>query len=247
MSEIYLSYAEACAATGETGEAKVYLAKIRERAFPAGMADVDGFIADCGGDILTAVIEERAFEFAGEGDRRWTLIRNGLLGDRVKAIKELTKKMIDGLKTNGYYEFENGNIISDYVYTKQVDAKTEYGFRLTAQAPDTTDPVLYPGWRGQADDWETLAKSIKFSYGTATPATNLAIKGLFEQVDGDALVADGWKKNDWGCKIAELETEYLTNVFLDWDYTSAPIYLYPYPPTVVATANFVNGYGFQNE
>lgn len=247
MSEIYLSYAEVCAATGDAATAKEYLKKIRERAFPAGMADVDGFIADCGGDILTAVIEERAFEFAGEGDRRWTLLRNGLLGDRVKAIKELTKKMIDGLKANGYYEFENGNIISDYVYTKQVDAKTEYGFRLTAQAPDTTDPVLYPGWRGQADDWETLGKSINFSYGTATPATNLAIKGLFEQVDGDALVADGWKKNDWGCKIAELEKEYLDNVFLDWDYTSAPIYLYPYPPTVVATANFVNGYGFQNE
>ena len=41
------------------------------------------------------------------------------------------------------------NIISAYIWTKLVDAKTIYGHRLTAQCPTdkVNDPVLYPGWQ----------------------------------------------------------------------------------------------------
>ena len=46
----------------------------------------------------------------GEGDRRWTLIRSGYLPEDIKRIKDMTKAMMDGLATKGYYEFENGNI-----------------------------------------------------------------------------------------------------------------------------------------
>ena len=75
----------------------------------------------------------------------------------------MTKAMMDGLATKGYYEFENGNIISAYIWTKLVDAKTIYGHRLTAQCPmdKVNDPVLYPGWRGQKDNWEEMGYNSK--------------------------------------------------------------------------------------
>lgn len=87
------------------------------------MANTDAFIASFGNDLVRAIIEERGFEYAGEGDRRWTLIRSGYLPEDIKRIKDMTKAMMDGLATKGYYEFENGNIISAYIWTKLVDAK----------------------------------------------------------------------------------------------------------------------------
>ena len=157
----------------------------------------------------------------------------------------MTKKMLDGLKANGYYAFDNGNVISNYIWTKSVDAKATHGFRLTAECTDTSDPVLYPGWRGQNDDW--AAFGCKYS-GTATP--NLAIKGLFSYIapgsaEAAALENDGYKKVDWAVNISE--QEYYTNLFLDYDYVSAPIYLWPFTPNTISTGGFTNGYGFKNE
>lgn len=261
MAEIYLGYAEACAWLGEDGEAKTYLAKVRERSFPSGKANTDAFISSCG-SMLEAVVDERGFEFAGEGDRRWTLIRTGLVGEKIKAIKELTKKMMDGLNTDGYYTFENGNQISVYVWTKLVDAKSQYGYRLTTQCPSgsESDPVLYPSWRGQNDDWETAAKTIGVTDAniaktlTAGNETNLAIKGLFSYIDPNgseatALEADGYTKVAYGAELLSNREEYETDLFLDYDYVSAPIYLWPLTPnTIMTSAGLItNGYGFKQE
>ena len=249
LSEIYLGYAEACAALNgnSDSEALAYLNKVRERAFPYGGANTSAFIAKSG-SLLNAVIDERGFEFAGEGDRRFTLIRTGLIGEKIKAVKELTRKMIDGLKANGYYEFENGNVISNYVWTKLVDAKSLYGYRLTGVTPQgmENDPVLYPGYRGQNNDWE----SYGLSYGSATPATNLAIKGLFARISDEeaaALEADGYKKENWGIDIVNNDDEYYKYLFYDYDYVTAPIYFWPFTPNVMSTGGFTNGYGFSQE
>lgn len=243
LSEIYLSYAEVCAVLGETATAKQYLTKIRERSFPAGQAKVDEFITKCG-SLLDAVIEERGFEFAGEGDRRWTLIRTGMLNDRIKRIKDLTKAMMDGLASDGYYEFENGNVISSHIYTKPVDGKSIVGFRLTAQyVPDAEmtaeeKAVLFPGWRGQHDDW------TKFG-AAAVSNSNLAIQGLFERVaDEQALLAAGYKKVAWGADLVQFRDEYEKYMFYAYDYVKAPIYLMPFTANVMAAGGFTNGYGF---
>ena len=247
LSEIYLGYAEACAALGDNGEAKTYLTKIRTRAFRTPEeANVDGFIAK-EGSLLKAVIDERGFEFAGEGDRRFTLIRTGLLPEKIKEIKELTRKMLDGLEANGYYTFENGNTISNYVYTKSIDAKTEKGYRLTTQCPEgkENDPVLYPSWRGQNDNWE----SYGLKYSSDRPTTNLAIKGLFTKVSTEeaaALEKEGYKKVNWGKDLADNDDEYYKYLFYDYDYVKAPIYLWPFTPTLISTGGFTNGYGFKN-
>ena len=256
LSEMYLGYAEACAATGDNAEAKTYLTKVRNRAFrTTDEANVEGFI-NKEGSLLKAIIDERGFEFAGEGDRRFTLIRTGLLPEKFKEIKDLTRKMLDGLKTNGSYTFENGNTISAYIYTKSVDAagmkdangNTMYGYRLTTQCPEgkENDPVLYPSWRGQKDNWDELG----LDYGTKTPKTNLAIKGLFAPVsdeEAEELTKDGYKKVNWGKTLVDNDDEYYKYLFYDYDYVSAPIYLWPFTPNIIATGGFVNGYGFSNK
>ena len=246
ISEIYLGYAEACAALGDAdAPARQYLDIIRNRAFgSAAAAKTDAFIAK-EGSLLNAIIQERGFEFAGEGDRRWTLIRTGLLPAKIKEIKELTRQMLDGLKANGYYTFDNGNTISEYIWTKYVDGKATNGKRLTEQCPDENDPVLFPGWRGVNNDWSKYGLNIPADY-----KPNLAIKGLFKQLTADeiaALEADGYKKTNWAVDLVKNEDEYYKYLFLDYGYVKAPIYLWPFTPNVLANGGFKNGYGFKNE
>lgn len=250
MAEVYLGYAEACAVTGDEATAKQYLKIVRERSFPAGKANTDAFIASRA-SLVEAIIDERGFEYAGEGDRRYTLIRSGFIGEKIKAVKELTKAMIEGLKSNGYYEFENGNVISDYVYTKLVDGNAVLGYRLTAQASEAqlADPakkeLVYPSWRGQHDNWESVCAAGGFTYTGATK-TNLAIQGLFEKVDGAALEAAGYTKEEWGKALVANEEDYYNKFFNGYDFETAPVYTWPFTPNVVATGGFLNGYGFMN-
>lgn len=251
MAEVYLGYAEACAMTGDAATAKQYLKLVRERSFPAGKANTDAFIAKYS-TLQEAIIDERGFEYAGEGDRRYTLIRSGFVGEKIKAVKELTKKMIDGLKADGYYEFENGNVISDYVYTKLVDGKAVLGYRLTTEptAEELADPakkeLVYPAWRGQHNSWESVCSAGGFTYAGATN-TNLAIQGLFEKVDGAALESAGYTKEEWGKALVANEEDYYNKLFNGYDYETAPVYLWPFTPNVVATGGFTNGYNFKNE
>lgn len=247
MAEMYLSLAEVCAALGDDLTAKQHLKTVRERSFRAGEANTDAFITKCG-SVWRAVIEDRGFEFAGEGDRRWTLIRTGLIGESILKIKSLTTDMLNGLHSQGFFRFDNGNEIGLYVWTKMVDAKTEYGHRLTANGVGKeNNPVLYPGWRGQNDNWE--------SFGAAAIAggkTNIAIKGLFKHiVDGSdeakALEAEGYTKQKWGQGLLDNRDEYEKYLFLDYDGQKAPIYLWPFTHNIVVTGGFSNGYGFSNE
>ena len=243
MAEVYLGLAEAAAALGDESTAKLNLKIIRDRAF-GGNGNVDAFIAK-EGSVLKAVIDERGFEFAGEGDRRFTLIRTGLIAEKIKEIKELTRKMLDGLKNNGYYTFDNGNTISTHIWTKMVDAKTFYGKRYfeTPPAGMEDDPVLSPGWRGVNNDWEAYGLSY------SNTETNLAIKGLFTKLSSAEIAdleADGYKKTDWGKQLVDNDDEYYKYLFYQYDYQKAPIYLFPFSPNTLSTGGFTNGYGFAN-
>ena len=153
--------------------------------------------------------------------------------------------MLDGLKNDGFYTFDNGNTISSYVWTKSTDGKATYGYRLTTQCPDENDPVLFPGWRGVNNDWASYGLKVADDY-----APNLAIKGLFSKLSDEeiaALEADGYKKQNWGADLVSNDDEYYKYLFLDYDYTKAPIYLWPFTPNVMANGGFTNGYGFKQE
>ena len=247
ISEVYLGLAEAALmkTSPDANTAVTYYNKTHERAG----------LPKAGSVTLEEVIDERGFEFAGEGDRRWTLIRTGLIGKKAKEIKELTKKMIDGLKSNGYYTFDNGNTISNYIYYKGVDP-TAMGFntRLTGPTPaemrvagyepkTDLEALQFPGWRGQ-HDWDKDKRYTRTHYANnGWPNSNIAIKGLFTNI---TETPEGYYQKDWGKTIVTEEEKYgfyYDDLFKGWDFKTAPIYLVPLSQNHLI-GGFKNGYGF---
>ena len=259
MADVILLLAEAYAELGDEGAAKTELTKVRARAFAATdqASKVTGYIGALSGDALKeAILQERKLEFAGEGFRREDLIRNGKLPKKIKEIRDAQIAMVNGLKTNGYYTFPNGNTISNYIYTKSVNV-ADLGMTkmLTTQNTvadtDPTYPVRFPSWRGNSDAWTTLG------YTVSAGNRSLAIKGLFNYIDPSgteaaALVAAGYKKTNWGISIVNNEGQYTTSIFKGYPdaYYSAgvpPRYLFPLTSETITQSNglITNGYGFK--
>jgi hypothetical protein len=250
ISEVYLGLAEAALmkATPDQTTADDMYKKTHER---AGLAPKSGV-------TLEDIVDERGFEFAAEGDRRWNLIRTGFIGKKVKKIRELTKAMIEGLEANGYYAFDNGNEISNVIYYKAVapgkvgltsrliDA-TEESMRVGGYEPASdAEAVKFPGWRGQ-HDWHNdgISGGKKVSYYGKTindGNSNLCIKGLFKHLNA---APDGYKSFDWGKQIVSMKDFYLDGIFDGWDCKSAPIYLFPHTPNALL-GGLTNGYGFSS-
>ena len=252
MSDALLMLAEVYAALDEDGDAKSMLALVHNRNFDGGTdPNFDEWISEQGG-IYDAVIYERALEFVGEGMRRHDLVRTGKLPKAAVDNRALMTAVVDGVHENGYYEFPNGNQLPAYVWTKMVDARTKYGYRLTAQCTDESDPVLYPGWRGQHDDWA----SVQPRYADVT-MTNVAIKGLFKYIapgseEALALEADGYVQTPWGVDMYQYRDSYATKLlcgYTDEDYAAknAPIYLIPNIYNDLQTSGITNGYGFRQQ
>ncbi len=80
-ADVMLIYAEAENELGNDEEAVNYLNKVRQRSNATLMSASPGKTA-----LRSAIIEERAKEFACEGDRRWDLIRWGIYLDAMNAI-----------------------------------------------------------------------------------------------------------------------------------------------------------------
>ena len=258
FADIILMQAEVKAALGKDAEARSLLDQIRNRAFgSAEKAKTSEFIAKCG-SLLDAIIEERKFEFGGEGSRKFDLIRTNKLEKAVAELHTKATAMINGLSTDGYYTFENGNQISCYVWTKLVDAKAAYGYRLTTQCPagKENDPVLYPSWRGQNDDWAAVASAngTKTTSLTAGNNTNLAIQGLFRYIDPNgaeakALEADGYTKTKWGIDIVNNANQYNELIYNGFKSGEPPIYFLMIGGNIIKNSNgaFHNGYGFRDQ
>lgn len=254
ISDVYLMLAEVYAALGDDGKAKTYLGIVHHRAFPENNdPNFDKYITDCG-SVFNAVIKERALEFSGEGMRRFDIIRTGILPKVAVENRKVMAAIITGIRNNGYYTFDNGNQLPAYIWTKMVDAKKEYGYRLTTQTPagKENDPVLFPGWRGQHDDWGSIVPA----YANEN-MTNVAIKGLFAYIDpssneAKALEADGYVKTPWAIDILKYEDSYATKLFAgytDADYAAKnpPIHLMPNTYQVLLNSNITNGYGFKQK
>ncbi|NDW12148.1 RagB/SusD family nutrient uptake outer membrane protein [Bacteroides sp. 214] len=254
ISHVYLMLAEVYAALGEDANAKTYLGMVHHRAFPGNKdANFDQYIADCG-SIYKAVIKERALEFSGEGMRRFDIIRTGILPEVAVENRKVMKTIIDGIRANGYYTFDNGNQFPAYIWTKMVDAKAEYGYRLTAQTPadKEDDPVLFPGWRGQHNNWGGIIPA----YANQN-MTNVAIKGLFKHIapgsaEALALEADGYVQTNWGIDMLNYEDSYANKLFAgysdaDFAAKNPPIHLLPNTYQVLLNSGITNGYGFRQQ
>ena len=244
IADIMLLLAEAKAVLEDNNGALSLVNQIRERAF----GNVLHNLSDLSGDALKdAIWMERKRELVGEGDVRWDMIRSGKFTERTLAVRAEMEAMIAGLETKGYYEFPNGRIISNYIWTKLVKKETP----LTYDA-DPSDPALFPGWRGQYDysKLDAVASKVK---GTAH---NLAIKGLFEYIDpkgpeAAALEADGYAKTDWGIEIVKQKgTLYDRNVLSGLgNEGAAPRYYHPIPFETLnqSKGKVTNGYGLPQQ
>ncbi len=256
MADVILMLAEVYAELGDEGSARTELTKVRARAFKAAdqATKVTGYISSLAGDALKEGIQqERKLEFAGEGYRRYDLIRTGKLPEKIRQVRDLQKAMIEGLQSRGYYTFPNGNTISSYIYVKKMNA-ADVGMTkmLTTECDvteaDPTHPLKFPGWRGNCDLWS--------NYPATSGNRNLAIKGLFKYIDPNgleaaALVAAGYVKTAWGATILSYKDQYSNNIFKGYpdDFVAAgvpPRYLLPLSSETISKSNglITNGYGF---
>ena len=276
QAEIILMLAEAYAVTGDDAKAKTELRKIHDRAFPAAVRDAkfNELLASVGNNVYEAVIEERKLEFVGETVRRFDLIRTGKLPQVAYEYRKQLMDQIAEMKANGYVQFANGNQFPAWIWTKTMDAKALLGYRLTMQTPaglvEGTDEygLLVPGWRGQHDDWVSVAVEDGKAASTIIQTnTNLAIQGLFRYIDPNSqeakdLEAAGYVKTPWGvgmynkapqCLVADAVTEGRWGAEFMCGYTDAfyaakkaPIYLMPMNETTCKTTGLTNGYGFRS-
>lgn len=115
LADLILMQAEVKAELGAEGEAIQLLNQIRQRAF--GNAEHD--ISASGEVLKEAILQERKLELLGEGTRRWDLIRSGKFVEKALAVRAEMTEMVNDLQTKGYHEFANGNVISNYIYTKK--------------------------------------------------------------------------------------------------------------------------------
>ena len=98
--DIYLMFAEARYALVDAGSvspiagisARQALEKVRERAFGTASSKVPQYDSD----FFNAIVNERAWEFGGEGIRKLDLVRWGLLDKKIEEMKEAMIFMIDG-------------------------------------------------------------------------------------------------------------------------------------------------------
>ncbi len=267
MSDVILMLSETYAELGEEALAKEELTKVRSRAFaPADQTTkVTNYIAALSGEELKeAIQQERKLELAGEGVRRFDLIRTGKLPEKIKEVRDAQKAMVAGLTSNGYYTFANGNQISNYIYVKAVNV-ADYGMdamlttQCTVDESDETYPLRFPSWRGNCDLWEYTDSDGNLQMSETEGERSLAIQGLFRYIDPEgaeaaALEADGYVKTDWGSNILTYEDQYTTDVFkgyTDSYYSSGvpPRYLLPLGSETIiqSNGNITNGYGFAQQ
>jgi hypothetical protein len=259
MADVILMLAEVYAELGEEPAAKTELTKVRSRAFLTAdqATKVTAYIGGLAGDNLKDAIQlERKLEFAGEGLTRYDLIRTGKFPGAIKSIRDREIAMVEGLKTNGYYTFPNGNQISKYIYVKFVNvADLGMAKMLTTlcnvPSTDPKYPVMFPGWRGNCDLWAANG------FTGTTGARNMAIQGLFTYIDpagaqAATLVSQGYVKTNWGINITANEAQYTSSIFkgyTDAYYSSGapPRYLLPLSSETISKSNglITNGYGFQ--
>jgi hypothetical protein len=244
MADVILMLAEVKAELGESGEAINLLNQIRQRAFGNSSHNIPGLSGDA---LKEAILQERKLELLGEGTRRWDMIRSGKFSEKAVAVRQQMTTMINSLKSQGYYRFPNGNVISNYIWTRKVNLSNP----STYDSPDTTNPALYPGWRGQFD-YKTIAAVSGKVVGTNL---NLAIKGLFNYIDPNsaeaaALQGSGYTKTNWGIDIVNNATSYDRNILSGITSTAdAPKYYWPIPFETISKSKgkVTNGYGLAQQ
>jgi hypothetical protein len=110
LSDVYLMYAEACYHTGDDGNAKLYLNKVRERA-RQGNAAILPDVTSSGTALLDAIYHERRVELCGEGHRFHDLVRTGRLEQELKTDGYKVKAALSRDGSGGYIVGDSGEAL----------------------------------------------------------------------------------------------------------------------------------------
>lgn len=244
MADVILMLAEVTAELGESGTAVNLVNQVRERAFGNSSHNISGLSGDA---LKEAILQERKLELLGEGTRRWDLIRSGKFPEKAIAVRQEMTKMISNLRSQGYHTFSNGNVISNYIWTKKVNVSNP----LTYDTQDSTNAALYPGWRGQYN--YSSIEAIK-SKVTGTNH-NIAIKGLFSYInpggaEAASLQTAGYVKTNWGIDIVNNATSYDRNLLSGLSSAGTPPRYYwaiPFETISKSKMQVTNGYGLPQQ
>ncbi|MFZ4581236.1 MAG: RagB/SusD family nutrient uptake outer membrane protein [Paludibacter sp.] len=145
LAEVYMIAAETINELDGPVAAAPYLRTVRERAFPGNIAKVDAFIASASTSkeaFFNAIVNERAFEFAGEMLRKADLIRWNLLSVK---LNEAKIKMTDLANRTGNYAGYPDKIY----YKTAADGESLVIYGLEKGQTDTEGAALnYPNNKG---------------------------------------------------------------------------------------------------
>lgn len=144
LADVYLMAAEAINYLDGPAEAAPYLRAIRERAFPNNPAKVDAYMTQVTANketFFNAIVDERAFEFAGEMLRKSDLIRWNLLRSKLVEARNKLFQLAD--RQGSYAGFP------DRIYFKTLaDGETLEIYGLERGHTDTYGAANYPSNKG---------------------------------------------------------------------------------------------------
>ena len=241
MADVILMLAEVKAELGEA-DANTLVNQIRARAFGNTLHNINL----SGQALKDAILQERKLELLGEGQRRWDMIRSGMFSERAIAVKQEMTTLVSSLNSQGFYQFANGNVMSNYIWIRK-DSLTNPLTYDCAPTDTIANPAAYPAWRGQFK-YSTIPAIANKVVGSKH---NLAIQGLFRYInptsaEAAALVAAGYTKTNWGIDLVNAAAIYQRNILSG--ITSAgdpPRYYYALPSLIISKSNgaIKNGYG----
>lgn len=149
VNKIYMRYAEVLLIAAEAanelegpGSAAVYLKEIRRRAFPSASqaVKVDAYVDGLSSKeaMLNAIVEENKYEFTGEMERKFSLIRWNLLKvklDEAKVkmadLKARTNKYQD-VPSTLYYKYKDDGITLDIYGLNRGETQAPVGYTSKA-------------------------------------------------------------------------------------------------------------------
>lgn len=176
-AEVLLMYAEAeNELNGPTALAKQMLAKVRERAFDPAWhgTKVQDYVNAIGDKtaMFNAIVDERAWEFGGEGVRRFDLIRWNLYGKKiVETISKLNNigKAATGQDVENPEVIKYADVAKKIYYVKSVDGKVT--FLNDYKEPTATELETWTTTYGtvSSTNWaSSLYKKVTALDGTVT-------------------------------------------------------------------------------
>lgn len=214
------------------------LEAVRQRAFGADSPQVSSYDSD----FFEAIVNERAWEFGGEGIRKLDLVRWGLLDSKIEDMKKAMLYMMDGTKTVQifdktynpsdfpqvlYYTYEGSNLNGEFIDWSSVN------FYMNRNA--NPNPKIYreirwfPGNYWERKDESAAKTLIQNSAKVCACASGLRASydytGLLQELQWGAQIQDYILKNisqmgNGKCNYRHLYPIYYEDVYKSNGYLS---------------------------